>query len=475
MAESGQTSSDSPEGPSSVTEAAEEDRQQVTEVGGEAADTNQKTIREMLQEGSDKSVFVDRSLVEPDTIIDEDRIVGRDDQLETVISLLKPAIRGNRPPNMLLYGPAGTGKSLIINAVANQIIDLCNSKGVRFGVVNINCRPIKTLDRAVYRLVATVADDVGVDPGVPQTGVSTDRKWTRLYELVNANYDAVLFILDEIDLLIGTQSRKEPAFNDLLYQLSRAGKNNVIEGSVSVAALTNDPKFMEDLDARAESSFNPHDIPFPDYDANQLRAILKKRRDAFRSDALGDDVIPLTAAFAAQSHGDARKGIDLFREAGDLADRKGEDRVVERHVRASMDEVDKDRTMTQIQGLSTQKKISLFATSSVAHYGNLKNGKVPSPVGYSVYKWATERIDADQMTRETYVKYMKELSTYGMVSAQRRGQGRGAGMFMEFSFSDEAEDIMEEVMADTRLIDLENDESMLRSVIKSQLREFNSS
>jgi len=58
---------------------------------------------------------------------------------------------------MLLYGPAGTGKSLIIGAVTQQIIELCQSKGEHFGVVDINCQPINTLDQAVFELVQTVA------------------------------------------------------------------------------------------------------------------------------------------------------------------------------------------------------------------------------------------------------------------------------------------------------------------------------
>jgi len=207
--------------------------------------------------------FVNRDLVEPDTIIDEERIVGRDDQLESVVSFLKPTLQGNRPPNMLLYGPAGTGKSLIIGAVTQQIIELCRSKGEHFGVVDINCQPINTLDQAVFELVQTVAKDVGAEVGVPETGVSTKRKYRRLYELINEHYDSVIFILDEIDLLVGRRANDEPAYSKLLYQLSRASNTNEIEGQVSVAALTNDPKFMEDIDGRAESSFNPRDVYFP--------------------------------------------------------------------------------------------------------------------------------------------------------------------------------------------------------------------
>ena len=99
----------------------------------DSAENSQRSIRDMLDEEGGASVFDNRDLVEPDTIIDEERIVGRDDQLESVVSFLKPTLQGNRPPNMLLYGPAGTGKSLIIGAVTEQIIDLCKSKGERFG------------------------------------------------------------------------------------------------------------------------------------------------------------------------------------------------------------------------------------------------------------------------------------------------------------------------------------------------------
>ncbi|WP_171052449.1 orc1/cdc6 family replication initiation protein [Haloterrigena sp. H1] len=426
----------------------------------------------MLDDEGESSVFVNRDLVEPDTIIDEERIVGRDDQLESVVSFLKPTLQGNRPPNMLLYGPAGTGKSLIIGAVTQQIIELCKSKGERFGVVDINCQPINTLDQAVYELVQTVAKDVDVDIGVPETGVSTKRKYRRLYELINEYYDSVIFILDEIDLLVGRRANEEPAYSKLLYQLSRASNTNEIEGRVSVAALTNDPKFMEDIDGRAESSFNPRDIYFPDYDANQLREILENRRDAFRQDALEDDVIPLVAAFAAQSHGDARKAIDLFRGAGDLADERGNEIVTEDHVRESQEEIDKDRSLKLVEGLTTQKKISLYATAAVVCYSKQTGSSVPSPVGFKVYQWVTDELDADQMTRETYVKYVKELSTYGLISTSRKSRGRGGGMYMEFTFTGDPKAIMNRIVDDTRLEGIVEQKNLLQTIVNAQLDEF---
>ncbi|RJX47876.1 cell division control protein Cdc6 [Halonotius pteroides] len=432
----------------------------------------QRSIRDMLDDEGGASVFVNRDLVEPDTIINEERIVGRDDQLESVVSFLKPTLQGNRPPNMLLYGPAGTGKSLIIGAVTRQIIELCQSKGERFGVVDVNCQPINTLDQAVYELVQTVAQDVGTEIGVPETGVSTKRKYRRLYGLINEHYDSVIFTLDEIDLLVGRRENDEPAYSKLLYQLSRASNTDEIEGRVSVAALTNDPKFMEDIDGRAESSFNPRDVYFPDYDATQLREILNNRCDAFREDALDEDVIPLVAAFAAQSHGDARKAIDLFRGAGDLADEQGDEVVTEDHVRESQEEIDKDRSLKLVEGLTTQKKISLYATAAVAHHSKRTGSSVPSPVGFKVYQWVTNELDADQMTRETYVKYVKELSTYGLISTSRKSRGRGGGMYMEFTFTGDPEAMMTRIVDDTRLEGIAQEKELLSSVVNAQLKEF---
>jgi len=209
---------------------------------------------------------------------------------------------------MLLYGPSGTGKSLIINAVCEQVIELAEGQDIRFGVVKINCQTIKSHDRAVYRLVENAAAQAGVEVGVPESGVSTDQKLIRFYEILSDHFDSVIIILDEIDLLAGRQRdpNDEPAYSKLLYQLSRASQLGRIEGHVSVAALTNDPRFMEELDGRAESSFNPQDIVFPDYDANQLQSILERRQDAYQDDVLEDGIIPLSAALAAQDHGDAR-------------------------------------------------------------------------------------------------------------------------------------------------------------------------
>jgi cell division control protein 6 len=433
-----------------------------------------QSIKGRLQEGVQNSVFQDKGLLDPDAVIDEDRIVGRDDQLDDIITYVRPALQGNRPPNMLLYGPSGTGKSLIINAVCQQVLELANSQGDRFGVIKINCQTIKSHDRAVYRLAKNAAHEAGVDVGIPQSGISTDQKLNRFYEILSNNFDSVIIILDEVDLLVGRQRdpNDEPAYSKLLYQLSRASQLGRIEGHVSVAALTNDPRFMEDLDGRAESSFNPQDVVFPDYDANQLQSILERRRDAYQDDVLEDGIIPLSAAFAAQDHGDARKAIDLFRKAGEIADRGGEDTIREEHVRDAQEEAERDRTLTQMQGLSTQKKLSLYATAIVPVHSKRNLNAVPSTVAYRVYQYLTDLLDADEKSRDSYLRYMSEAETYNFVTSEKRGRGYGSGVHKEYTFVDDPEVVAETFQADIRLEEVEHDEDLIRSVVNAQIEDF---
>ena len=76
------------------------------------------------------------------------------------------------------------------------------------------------------------------------------------------------------------------------------------------------------------------------------------------------------------------------------------------------------------------------------------------------------------MTRETYVKYVKELSTYGLISTSRKSRGRGGGMYMEFTFTGDPEAMMTRIVDDTRLEGIVQQKELLRSVVNAQLNEF---
>nr|WP_235271457.1 AAA family ATPase [Halorubrum saccharovorum] len=82
-----------------------------------------QSIEDMLLEFDDQDGLIrDRALLDPNYVVEEDRIVGRDEQLQEVTKMLRVALGDNRPPNLFLYGPSGTGKSLITKAVCQALL-----------------------------------------------------------------------------------------------------------------------------------------------------------------------------------------------------------------------------------------------------------------------------------------------------------------------------------------------------------------
>ena len=268
-----------------------------TDPGPEETPESTGSIKDLILEQEEAaSLIKNRSLLEPNEIVDEERIVGRDTQLTDITQHLRVAISNERPPNLFLYGPSGTGKSLIINAVCQNIVELCESRDIRFGVIQMNCQNVGTLGAAVYELARKVANDIGTTVDVPEHRVPNKKKWRELYRLINEHYDTVVFILDELDMLVGRRDMDEPAFSRLLYQLSRAGSTDEITAQVSVTAITNDTKMMESVGSRALSSFTPEDVHFNDYDANSSgRSSELKRTPSTRMHSV-------TTSFHSQRH-----------------------------------------------------------------------------------------------------------------------------------------------------------------------------
>jgi cell division control protein 6 len=229
---------------------------------------------------------------------------------------------------------------------------------------------------------------------------------------------------------------------------------------------------MSDLNSRANSSFNPDEVFFDDYDATQLRHILRNREDAFKEDTLDEDVVPLVAAFGSQTHGDARKAIDLLRWSGELADKQGAEMVNETHVRTAQDRYDSDRKLRHIGGLSTQKKLCIFAVAATDYYSNADVDWIPAGPSYKLYQFICDTLDADSYGRETFVNHVTEQATYGILNFDRRGRGRGKGIHMHFDLAEDPESIMERIFEDGRFGELEYEEEPMRTITKSQMKSF---
>jgi len=86
-----------------------------------------------------------------------------------------------------------------------------------------------------------------------------------------------------------------------------------------------------------------------------------------------------------------------------------------------------------------------------------------------VYQYLAGTLDADQYHQETYVNKMKELTTYSLVETERKSQGPRSGSYLEFTFGEDPNTIIETLREDSRLKDVHGDE--LRTVARAQINQ----
>ena len=390
---------------------------------------------------SEDSIFVDKELLDIEHIPNEERIIGREDEISNLANSIHPAIRGGKPRNTLIYGKTGTGKSLVAKHVTQSAENFAHEQGTRLDRAYIDCTQATTETQVVIKLGRTFNRPDETNISVPLSGLSTNAYYDRLWQILDTLHDVVIIILDEVDKL---------QENNVLMQLSRAGEAGKIDScKVGILAISNKISFKDSLDERVLSSLQEREFIFPPYDANQLREIMRHRQDAFHEGVLTDDVIPLAAAFAAQEHGDARKALDILRNAGELAKDDDSDVVREEHVRNAREKADIDRFSKLLQDQPTQSKAAVYALSLIAD--GSKQEEFPTREIYERYEQLTESLDIDPLSQRRMSDRLNEQAFLDILGVTDRvGRGRGKGMTNFYYLLEEPEVVQSAIESDQR-------------------------
>jgi len=390
---------------------------------------------------SEDSIFANKELLDIEHVPDEERIIGREDEISNLANSIHPAIRGGKPRNTLIYGKTGTGKSLVAKHVTQSAEDFASDQGTALDRAYIDCTQATTETQVVIKLGRTFnrPDETGIS--VPLSGLSTNAYYDRLWQILDTLHDVVIIILDEVDKL---------QENNVLMQLSRAGEAGKINScKVGILAISNKISFKDSLDERVLSSLQEREFIFPPYDADQLREIMRHRQDAFHENVLTDDVIPLAAAFAAQEHGDARKALDILRNAGELAKDDNSDVVREEHVRNAREKADIDRFSKLLQDQPTQSKAAVYALSLIAQES--KEEEFPTREIYERYEQLTESLDIDALSQRRMADRLNEQAFLDILGVTDRvGRGRGKGMTNFYYLLEEPEIVQSAIESDRR-------------------------
>jgi cell division control protein 6 len=340
-----------------------------------------------------------------------DNILHRDQQMNDLASILAPSLKGNDPSNVFLYGSVGTGKTLVVKHVTDDLQSVAREKSIDLNVLYINCKMKKVADTE-YRLLAKLAEQLGED--VPSTGLATEEIYNRFFEALQDVEGVVIIALDEIDALV------KKVGDEFLYNLTRIN-DDLDTTKVSILGISNDLNFTEYMDSRVKSSLSEEEIIFPPYNAIELREILKERTDkAFIKDALKDGVISKCSALAAQEHGDARRALDLLRVAGELAERS-EDKIIEKeHVDNAQDKIERDRVVETVRSQPKHSKLVLYTILDMTE----DEDKIATGDVYSEYKQLCGEVDVSELTQRRVSGLISELDMLGVINAKVISKGR---------------------------------------------------
>lgn len=361
---------------------------------------------------SGKSLFKSKNVLQNN--YSPETIPHRDEQIESVASILAPALRGERVSNLFVYGKTGTGKTLSVQFVCNELEKRVKSVGEHgLKVIYVNCK-LKKIADTEYRILAEMIHALG--ESVPATGLPTDAVYNKFVEIIDRNKQIVLIVLDEIDQAVKKIS------DEFLYTLTRIN-SELRQAQISIVGISNSLTFMDELDPRVRSSLGEEELVFAPYNALQLQDILKERaQGAFVEDTLEEGVIAKCAAFAAREHGDARRALDLLRVAGELAEREGSKKVLLKHIDESNKKIEKDKMLDIIENAPRQYQLvfcSIVKLSGADPTQELFTGDI-----YAKYQELCTETKNEVLTQRRISDILAEFDMLGLINAQVISKGR---------------------------------------------------
>jgi cell division control protein 6 len=368
----------------------------------------QEKLKTYFSQYLDKeSIFLDKKILTHNYIPNE--ILHRDEQISTVARILAPSLKLEQPSNLFVYGTTGTGKSLVIKYIFNE---LTRTRENGLKTIYINCKLRKTADTE-YRMLSYILKELNFP--VPDTGLPTDTLYTKLFELIDSKEQIILLALDELDALI------KKIGDGLLYNLTRI--NLELEKSrISVIGISNDISFTDNLDPRVKSSLSEEEIIFPPYNALQLKDILLDRaKKALKSDFYSEAIINKCAAIAAQEQGDARRALDLLRVSAEIAERNDEKKILERHVTEAEQKLELDRVVELAKNQPRHSQLIIYSILKLFSKGReqILTGDV-----HEVYTNLCRRNGYRILTQRRVSDLISELDMLGLISTKVVSKGR---------------------------------------------------
>lgn len=388
---------------------------------------------DQIFDGFDKNIiFKDKSLLQSNHKPEE--ILHRKDQIKQIASILAPVLRGEKTSNLFLYGKTGSGKTLSVQYIQEQLFKRAKENNkYKLRIEYLNCK-LKKISDTEYRILAELIKKMGGN--VPDTGLPTQTVYSKFIEIIDSEKQLIVLILDEIDQTVKKIS------SDFLYNLTRMN-SELSKSQICIVGISNDLTFLDQVDPRVKSSLSEEEIVFPPYNALQLKDILNNRAKlAFKDGIVEEGVVEKCAAFAAREHGDARRALDLLRIAGELTERDNSKKIKLKYIDEANEKIEKDKILDIISLEPKQFQMVLYSIIRLSEQKN-KSGKgqlqltksaasskEPIFTGdvYNFYQELCLKNKIEILTQRRVSDIIQEFDMLGIINVRVISKGRGGRM-----------------------------------------------
>ncbi len=368
-------------------------------------------------------------------------IPHRDEQIKSIASILASSLRGERPSNLFVYGKTGTGKTLSVEYVCDELTKKAKELDVEVRFEYLNCKLKKVADTE-YRVLAALIKQLGGE--ISATGLPTDQVWAKFIELVDNKKQLIIFVFDEVDQMIKKMD------SNFLYSFTRLNQE-LSKAQISMVGISNEVTFLENIDPRVRSSLGEEEFVFHPYNAIQLQDILNERcKAAFKENVVAPGVIAKCAAYAAREHGDARRALDLLRIAGELSEREGNKEIGEDYIDLANLKMERDKILDIVEGEPKQFKLVLHAIMHLTKMAKDNNERFYTGDVYNVYQDFCNQTKTDALTQRRISDILGEVDMLGLINAKVISKGRhGRTREIKLSVPTNLFDKVEAILTDT--------------------------